>query len=68
MTRKDTVWGARHILEEEEIQRIIQYYQEELAIRITKLEASAIQAVRSSELIWNRQKAKKLISNLRGII
>ena len=68
MSRKDTVWGARHKEEELEIERIIDYYRDTLNIEITKIEASAIQAIRSRDVIWNSKKAKDVISSLRGIL
>ena len=67
MTRKDTVWGARHKIEEDEILRIIMHYKNSYNIEITKLEASAIQALRSQEIFWNDKKAKEVITRLRGI-
>lgn len=67
MTRKNTVWGARHISEEEEIYRIIESYKNSMNTEITKLEASAIQAQRSREIFWNNDKAKKFLMKLRGI-
>lgn len=68
MSRKDTVWGARHKIEEEEIERIVEYYSNSLGTSITKLEASAIQAMRSQDITWNDSKAKKALARLRGII
>lgn len=67
MARKNTVWGARHVIEEEEIRRIIEYYQKTLGINITKLEASAIQAERSMDVMWTDKKAREILMNLRGI-
>lgn len=68
MSRKDTVWGARHRFEEEEIERILKYYEKVLGIRITKLEASAILAKRSNLTFLSDVAAKKLIRELRGIL
>ena len=67
MGRRETVWGARHIKEEEEIKRIMKEYTEQFGVQITKLEASAIAAMRSQEMFWNHKKAKEAISKLRGI-
>ena len=68
MGRKETVWGARHVKEEEEIKRIIQYYQEIGITNVNKLEASAIQAMRSQDVFWNQKKAKDAIARLRGVV
>ena len=67
MGRKDTVWGARHVKEEEEIKRIIQYYESIGINNVTKLEASAVQAMRSQDVFWNQKKAKDAVARLRGI-
>lgn len=67
MSRKETVWGARHISEEKEIERIIEYYRNNLNIVITKLEASAILVSRSMDVIWNDKKAIEQIRRLRGL-
>lgn len=67
MGRKDTVWGARHVREEEEIKRIIQYYESIGINNVTKLEASAVQAMRSQDVFWNQKKAKDAVARLRGI-
>jgi hypothetical protein len=64
---KDTVWGARHKIEEEELNRIIKEYDDKLKINITKLEASAIQAFRSKNTFLDLSEAKKMIRRLRGI-
>jgi len=68
MTRKNTVWGARHVLEDKEIKRIINYYKKEFGISLTKLEASAIQSIRSKEIFWSEKKAKEVLIELRKII
>lgn len=67
MGRKETVWGARHIKEEEEIRRIIEYFESNLNIRITKIEASAAIAARSQNLFWSDNDALKFIRSIRGI-
>jgi hypothetical protein len=66
MSRKNTVYGARHIKEEEEINRIMEYYENDLKLSITKLEASALQAMRSVDAYWSTEKAKKALMRLRG--
>lgn len=68
MARKNTVWGARHSLEQEEIERIINEFQNMLNITITKLEASVILAERSKSVFWNKNKSLDTIKRLRGII
>jgi len=66
-SRKETVWGARHVNEEKELYRLMEAYKKKLKIDITKIEASAIQALRSSSLVFDLSEAKKVIGNLRGI-
>lgn len=68
MGRKETVWGARHIREDEEIKRIIEYYNKTFNIDLTILEASAIIAERSKSMFWNNKQAKEIIMRLRGLI
>lgn len=68
MARKDTVHTHRHISEEKEIKRIIQYYKEEFNLTLTILEASAIAAKRSLETFWTKNKALKEVQALRGFI
>jgi len=67
MGRKDTIWGARHKLEGEEIKRIIENYKNLFNIELNILEASAIQALRSKDSFWNDKKAIDTIRRLRGI-
>ena len=64
MSRKNTVWCARHREEEEEIKRIINYYKDAFGKELTKLEASMILAIRSKETFWPEKKA---IDNLRRV-
>lgn len=68
MARKNTVWGARHTLEEEEIKRTIEYYENSFNISITKLEASAIVAARSFSFHWSDKKAMDELRKLRGVL
>ena len=68
MTRKNTVWGARHILEEDEIKRTIEYYENNFSINITILEASAIIAARSQNIHWTDKKAMDALRSLRGVL
>lgn len=66
--RKSTVWGARHIDEEKEIERIQKEAAKILGIRdVTKLEASKIVAERSSGIIWDSQRFINELRKLRGI-
>jgi len=67
MARKNTVWGARHLMEEQEIKRIIEEYQRLFDITITKLEASAILAERSKDVFWSESKARDMIKRMRGL-
>ncbi len=67
MARKDTVWGARHFLEEQEIKRIVEEYKKMWDIEITKLEASAILAQRSKNAYWTAKTAKDFIGKMRGL-
>lgn len=67
MSRRETVWGARHISENKEIDRIIEYYQKNLNVSITKLEASAILAARSMDILWSDKKAIDTLRRLRGL-
>jgi len=67
MGRKETVWGARHIAEAEEIKRIINEYNKLFNIQITKLEASAILAERSKSVFWDKNEARKILERLRGL-
>jgi len=68
MTRKDTIWGARHKSEGEEISRIMEYYRANFNINVTILEASAILAERSKDTFWNEKKAREIIAKLRGLL
>ena len=65
--RKETIWGARHINEEQEINRLISEYNKQLGVKINKLEASAIQAERSKNVQFNLDEAKEIIRKLRGV-
>lgn len=66
--RKNTRIGvARHRIEDEEIDRIIEEYKRMFNIIITKLEASAIIAERSKGVFWNQNKAKDFLIKLRGL-
>ena len=68
MTRKNTVWGARHSLEEDEIKRTIEYYEDNFSIKVNILEASAIIAARSQDIHWSDKKAMDALRNLRGVL
>jgi hypothetical protein len=67
MSRKETVWCARHSKEAEEIERIINYYKKFLNVEISKLEASIILTNKSREAYWNSLKAKKELGKIRGV-
>ena len=67
MGRKNTIWGARHKIEGEEINRIIESYKKLYNIDINILEASAVQAERSKDVFWNDKKAMDAIKKLRGV-
>jgi len=67
MGRKDTIYCARHKIEEEEIERIIKYYKETLDREITKLDASVILAKRSRNVLWTDKKAIDEIRSVKGI-
>jgi hypothetical protein len=67
MSRKNTVWCARDIAEQREIERIIEYYSNALNIAINKLEASAIMAEKSRCAIWGEREAREVIKKLRGL-
>lgn len=67
MSRKDTIHGAFHKDLGEEIERIKKYYEEEFGIGVNKLEASEIAAMRSQDVFWNKEKAKKALSRIRGL-
>lgn len=68
MARKNTIWGARHVDEDKEIKRIIEYYRKQFSIDITILEASAILAERSKSIFWNDKQARDIIMKLRGLM
>ncbi|MFX1312075.1 MAG: hypothetical protein ACFFHD_05640 [Promethearchaeota archaeon] len=67
MSRKETVWGARHISEEVEIKRILEYYEKQFNISLTKLEASAVLAERSRNIFWSDKEAIEFVRRLRGL-
>lgn len=67
MSRKDTVWGARHKAEDEEIKRIIDRVYNDFNVSITKLEASYILAQRSQSVIFSKEKLMKWLKESRGI-
>jgi hypothetical protein len=68
MSRKETVWGARHVTELEEIRKIVDYYRNVLNFEITQLEASAVLASKSHDAIWNSKKARDFILSMRGML
>jgi hypothetical protein len=67
LSRKETVWVARHKSEEEEINRIIKNSREKLGIELNKLEASIILAERSKEMFWSDIKARDTIRRIKGV-
>ena len=68
MSRKDTVWGARHVQEDEELKRITEFYADKLHIIINKLEASAVAAARSKSNVWSDKEARDFLLRLRGML
>lgn len=68
MTSKDTIRTHRHISEVNEVNRIIDNYQNQFNIKINKLEASAILAMRSQDIFWTDKKAREAIMKIRGIL
>lgn len=67
MGRKETVHVARHISEEQEVQRIMEQVKKKYGITITKLEASAILAKKSQRGVLADLEVKDYIKQLRGI-
>lgn len=65
MARSNTVWGARHKEEEQEIERLREEYSRRFKIRLTKLEASAVLARRSKSTSFPANELKKMIEEMR---
>lgn len=62
-----SVHGHYSDMFEEEAKRIKKLYKEVLNIDITWVEATAIAGERSANAIWNNNKLKEVLAELRGI-
>lgn len=66
MGRRDTVWVARHKIEEEEVKRLQGLVEKNCKVKVTKLEASAILARKSKLAAMRNKDIVNFVQELRG--